>query len=111
MQKAGVLVSRPDEMPWISVPIPGVKIKRLFLDAARRYSTSLVSLEAGSSYPAHRHNDIEEFYLLEGDLVSEDIQMRAGDYCRSEPGSIHREPKSESGALLLVWASYRDEFL
>ena len=111
LQKSGVLVSRSGEIPWIRGLSPGMRIKRLYVDSVRKYSTSLVFLEAGSVYPAHRHNDIEEFYLLEGDLSGEGIQMLPGDYCRSEPGTIHGDAKTESGALLLVWSSNRDELL
>jgi anti-sigma factor ChrR (cupin superfamily) len=110
-QKAGLLISRSEEIPWERTPLPGVKIKKLYVDSARKYSTSLVSVEAGSVYPAHRHNDIEEFYVLEGDFSGEGIQMHPGDYCRSEPGTIHGEAKTESGCLLLVWSSNRDELL
>jgi hypothetical protein len=35
--------------------------------------------------------------------------MVPGDYCRSEPGSIHAATTTESGALLLVSASQEDE--
>ena len=111
LQKTGLLVSRSEEIPWVRVPLPGIRIKKLYVDSARKYSTSLVALEAGSVYPAHRHNDIEEFYQLEGDLSGEGIQMRLGDYCRSEQGTIHDEAKTESGALLLVWSSDHDELL
>jgi anti-sigma factor ChrR (cupin superfamily) len=111
LQKTGLLVSRSGEIPWTAVSLPGVKIKKLFVDRTRQYSTSLVSLRAGAVYPAHRHSDIEEFYLLEGDLSGEGIQMRPGDYCRSEPGTVHSDAKTEGGALLLVWSSHQDEFL
>ena len=68
-------------------------------------------LESGAVYPPHRHNDIEEVYMLDGDLLVEGVHMRSGDYCRSEPGSIHGEAKTHSGALLLVFSSQQDELL
>ena len=110
-QYGGVLISRSSELPWKPAPIPGVWSKTLWVDAARKYSTSLVRLDPGAVYPPHRHNDIEEIYLLEGHFLVEGIDMQPGDYCRSEPGSIHGPSKTESGGLILIFSSERDEIL
>jgi quercetin dioxygenase-like cupin family protein len=110
-QQAGLLISRAGEIAWEPVGIPGIRCKTLFVDSRRQYTTSLISMEPGANYPSHRHNDIEEVYLLDGDLVVEDVNMRPGDYCRSEPGSIHGAARTTSGVLLLVFSSQRDELL
>jgi len=68
-------------------------------------------MEPRTIYPSHRHNDIEEVFVLEGDLMIEGVHMMPGDFCRSEPGSIHGATSTESGALLLVFASQQDEIL
>jgi anti-sigma factor ChrR (cupin superfamily) len=111
LEQAGLFISRSDEIAWVPTPLPGVKIKSLYVDSARKYLTSLVSLEAGATYPAHRHGDVEEFYVLQGELFGEGINVRAGDYCRSEPGSIHGDAKTDAGALLLVWSSHSDKLI
>src|SRR5487761_22550 len=110
-QQTGLLISRSGEIPWEPVGIPGITCKTLFVDSRRHYATSLVSMEPGTVYPPHRHNEIEEVYLLEGDFLIEGLNLRPGDYCRSEPGSIHGVAKTTSGALLLVLSSQRDELL
>lgn len=110
-RNAGLLISRSSEIPWQPTPIPGMSVKALSVDPARKYGTSLVRLEPGACYPSHRHNDIEEVFLLEGALLVEGVRVKPGDYCRSEPGSIHGESRTESGALLLVFASQTDEIL
>jgi anti-sigma factor ChrR (cupin superfamily) len=111
LQKAGLLITRSAGVPWNAAPIPGVQSKSLFVDNERKYSTSLVRLAAKTVYPPHRHNDIEEVFVLEGDLVIEGVHMVSGDFCRSEPGSIHGATTTECGALLLVTASQQDEIL
>jgi len=111
LRKAGLLIMRSDELPWEAAPIPGVLSKSLFVDEKRKYATSLVRVEPKAVYPSHRHNDIEEVFLLEGDFFVDGVSMAPGDFCRSEPGSVHGPSTTESGALLLVFASQHDEIL
>lgn len=111
LHKAGLLIMRSDEMPWEPAPIPGILSKSLFVDSERKYSTSLVRVQPKAVYPSHRHNDIEEVFLLEGDFFIDGVHMVPGDFCRSEPGSVHGPSTTESGALLLVLASQQDEML
>lgn len=110
-QHAGLLISRSADLPWEPAPIPGIATRTLYVDSARKYSTSLVRMEPNSVYPSHRHHDIEEVYLLEGDLIVEGVQMQSGDYCRSKPGTVHGDSRTKSGNLLLVFTSQQDELL
>jgi len=110
-RKAGLLITRSEVLPWEAAAIAGVLSKSLFVDTERKCSTSLVRMEPRTIYPSHRHNDIEEVFVLEGDLTIEGVHMMPGDFCRSEPGSIHGATSTESGALLLVFASQQDEIL
>jgi quercetin dioxygenase-like cupin family protein len=107
--KAGLFITRSEALPWEPGAIPGVFSKSLYVDSEKKYSTVLVRMEPRAVYPAHKHNDIEEVFVLEGDLFVDGVRMVPGDYCRSEPGSIHAATTTESGALLLVSASQEDE--
>ena len=109
--QGGVLISRSDEMSWQAAPLPGVFSKVLFNDPKRPYTTQLVRMEPGTTYPSHRHTEVEELYMLEGDLWVEGLKMGPGDYCRGEPDSIHGQVRTDSGALFLVLSSPRDEIL
>ena len=109
--RAGLLISRSVDMDWQEAGVAGVQSKPLFLDEKRGYMTALVRMAPGTRYPSHRHTDVEELYLLEGDLLVEGLVMRSGDYCRAEPDTIHGEVSTEAGALFLVCFSQHDELL
>lgn len=110
-RQAGLLISRATEMDWQSGAVAGVLSKPLFVDENRGYATALVRMTAGTRYPSHRHKDVEELFLLEGDLNVGGILMRPGDYCRAEPDSIHGEVSTDTGALFVVMSSTHDELL
>jgi anti-sigma factor ChrR (cupin superfamily) len=63
----------------------------------------------GTVYPAHRHGDLEEIYMLEGDYLVSGILMHAGDYCRAEAGSVHEDSRTLSGCVFIVTASMQDQ--
>jgi anti-sigma factor ChrR (cupin superfamily) len=106
----GLLISRPEELDWNPIG-PGLAAKPLFYDAERQYSTSLVRMDAGAHYPGHRHKEIEELFVLSGDLHIQGHVMRAGDYCRAEPGTTHSETWSDGGCMILLMASQMNEML
>lgn len=110
LQHSGVLISRSQELAWQALA-PGIEVKPLYVDAVRRYNTCLVRMEAGAHYPSHRHRDIEEVFLLSGDLHVEGQVMRSGDYCRADSGTIHGETFTDSGAVFLLMASQQNEIV
>jgi anti-sigma factor ChrR (cupin superfamily) len=107
----GLRVLRSSEGSWEPTAAPGVSVKPLHVDAARRYVTMLVRMEPGSSYPGHRHGGAEECYVLEGELrVGEDV-LGAGDFQRAEAGSEHVVQSTEKGCVLLIVSSQDDELV
>ncbi len=110
-EQGGLLVSRSAEMAWQPGGVAGLSSKLLFVDQERGYNTLLVRMEPGTRYPRHRHVGVEELYLLDGDLIVEGQTMRAGDYCRAEPASIHGESRTETGCLFVLRASPHDELV
>jgi anti-sigma factor ChrR (cupin superfamily) len=107
--EGGSTIVRADEGRWENV-LPGVAVKRLSLDAARRSATMLVRMLAGSEYPRHRHAHAEECLVLAGDLrIGDDIVMHTGDFQRAESGSTHLRQWTETGCTLLVTSSLDDE--
>lgn len=95
---------------WQPGNAPGVDIKLLSVDKERGYFTTLVRMAPGASLPPHRHADIEESYIMEGEVLVSGVLMRTGDYCRADAGSLHTGVTSKTGCTFIAVASIRDEW-
>lgn len=92
--------------------LPGIRVRRLFVDEQADRITMLVRMEAGAAYPPHRHGGAEECYVLEGDLeIVGQQELRSGDYQRMETGSLHPVQRTRGGCLLLITSSRHDELV
>jgi anti-sigma factor ChrR (cupin superfamily) len=105
----GFIVVRASEGEWRPTADPGVSFKLLFVDRERATVTTLVRMEPGARIPAHRHLGLEQCLVLEGDLSSGGIEMSAGDFNCSMPGSVHDELTTEGGALFIIISPERYE--
>jgi quercetin dioxygenase-like cupin family protein len=99
---------RASERDWREVE-PGVSVKVLFFDSAAHRVTTLVRLAPGGRFSAHRHEQVEELYVLEGSCICAGEQLQAGDYHRAASASIHPVTYSEHGCLALVMTSSNNE--
>ena len=106
---AGAIV-RADEGRWHSY-LPGIDVKRLFVDPVTRSVTSLLRVAAGAVYPAHRHAGLEHMYVVDGDAIFDDHTLNTGDYEARRPESLHSTVTSTDGCLLLVIHHQHDEIL
>jgi anti-sigma factor ChrR (cupin superfamily) len=89
----------------------GVEARRLFVDQVNDRVTMLVRMKAGSSYPAHVHGGNEECFVVSGDLCVGELRMVAGDYQRAAAGSRHAVQSTDTGCVLLLTSSMRDELV
>ena len=105
------VVVRGGEGGWESTAVPGVDVRRLFVDERNDRVTMLVRMAPGVEYPAHRHGGAEECYVLEGDLYGPDFAMTSGDYQRLEGGTVHGVQGTRGGCLLFIVSSMHDELL
>ena len=101
---------RSDEGEWQEIQA-GVLIKQLFIDNKTGIATSLVRMSPGTSLPRHRHNDIEQFYIMEGDCHVQGEILGPGDYHCAGPGSIHATTYTIGGTLFLLVAPEKYEVL
>jgi len=106
----------PPEEPPLSRPEwkeagPGISYMRLATDQQRNRITMLVRLAPGADYPPHRHADVEELYLLDGELHVDERRFYPGDYLSSEPGTIDHRVWSETGCMCVLITSLRDAIL
>lgn len=93
--ESGQPAEPPHELPAVrpewQAARPGVFHMVLATDSARNRVSMLLRLAPGADYPPHRHADVEELHLLEGELTVDERQLYPGDYLRSEPGTVdHR---------------------
>jgi anti-sigma factor ChrR (cupin superfamily) len=100
---------RSQDLKWQPHRIEGVQVVHLSIDSVRRQRSLLVKAAAGVVYPFHRHEGIEEIYMLEGELIIDGEVYLAGDYIRSYPNSIHA-PSTSTGCMFLIHACIDDEY-
>ncbi len=100
--RPGVLLVRTEAAEW-KTAFPGVEYKDIHRDASRRSHSILFRMQPGAKYPDHSHTFVEELFVLEGSAVVNGKTLRAGDYCRSEPGTSDQDIYSAEGALYLVF--------
>ncbi len=87
---------------------PGISVKLLATDPEKDRVSMLVRLAPGGAYPPHRHADVEELYLLEGELMIDEKKLYPGDYNRAEAGSADQHVWSETGCTCVLLTSTRD---
>ncbi len=104
------LVVRADEGRWYEMG-EGVLCKQLFVDPTRNTVTTLLKLNPGARMPMHRHRGIEECYVIEGDVRTNNQNLKTGDYTCAMEGSIHHPITTINGALLLIVAPQSYEVL
>jgi anti-sigma factor ChrR (cupin superfamily) len=105
----GFLVVRAGEGQWLPTGDAGVSFKLLYTDRERGTFTTLVRMDAGASIRAHRHLGVEQCLVIEGDLRAGVVEMHAGDFNCSLPGSVHEEISTTGGALFLIVGPERYE--
>jgi len=103
-------VKQLTDLRWKPYLVPGVQVARLHVDKQKREVAYLMRAEAGVCLPVHRHAQVEEILILEGDLSIEQKAYGQGNYIRSLPGSLH-SPQTVGGCLAFVRTSLDDEWL
>jgi anti-sigma factor ChrR (cupin superfamily) len=111
VEQNGVRFVRSRYVAWRAGDAPALFVRPLAADRERGYRTSIVRMEPGAVYPSHRHAEVEETFLIEGDLTVNGVEMRPGDYCRAEAGTVHTAVSTRNGCVFLALTSERDELL
>lgn len=97
-----VFVQLAETARWRRTPATGVEMRLLNRDLATKRRTYLLRIAAGAEFPSHDHDDVEECYVLEGDVFTFGRQFKAGDFMCAGPGSSHGHSFSKSGCVLLI---------
>jgi anti-sigma factor ChrR (cupin superfamily) len=95
------------EPEWEQVA-PGIECKLLATDPERHRVSMLVRLAPGASYPAHTHSDVEDLYLLDGELWIDERKLFPGDYYHAVAGTGDDRVWSETGCTCVLVTSIKD---
>lgn len=106
---AGLYYQHAQDAAWDDIGIPGIRMRRLFVDRERHTETFLLRVDPGTTVPAHTHHLAEDCLILQGDLHTYGMVMRAGDFFRAPAATEHPPSRTEAGCLLLVTAGIGDE--
>jgi len=88
--------------------LPGLSWLKLNYDAQAVCGTYLLRFAKGAASLPHVHSALEEFIILEGELVDSDgTVFRKGDFVRFAPGTQHHSAAPQ-GCLMLVFLQGRN---
>lgn len=99
---SGFVTIAKDEGQWQTLH-PGVTMK--FLHDHGDAQSFLLRLEAGASIPMHSHEGDELCVVLEGSVLLNEVEGRAGTFHLALPGSGHQTVTSDTGCLLYLRAN------
>lgn len=97
-------------LPWKSTPTPGIDMKILLEDKESGLLTALFRWEPGTALDLHEHVEIEQTYVLEGSIVDDEGEVRAGDYVWRPKGNRHLA-RSPNGALVISFFLKPNKFV
>jgi hypothetical protein len=97
----GTVTVRAGAGEWIEVS-PGLKIKIMNRIEAANRQTFMAWLQPGAEYVDHDHDQDEEIYMIEGDLIIGDLVLKAGDFHVARAGRHHPVHRTMAGCLCLI---------
>ena len=112
-ERLGPLASRYVEvagLPWKPTPCPGIDMKILLEDTESGLLTALFRCQPGAELSLHEHVEVEQTFVLEGSLVDDEGEVRAGNYVWRPKGNRHTA-RSPNGALVLSMFLKPNKFL
>ncbi|HSS40600.1 MAG TPA: cupin domain-containing protein [Polyangia bacterium] len=91
------------DFPWERFR-DGVEIHRLWGDMERSgEAAALLRYAAGGVVPAHRHEAVEEIFVLSGSQRDLRGVYPAGSHVVNPPGSSHTVESPEGCVVLVIW--------
>ncbi len=97
-------------LPWKPTQVPGVDMKVLMQDKDQGLLTALFRWQPGTELPLHEHVEVEQTYVLEGAIVDEEGEVRAGDFVWRPRGNRH-VARAPQGALVLSFFLKPNKFI
>jgi anti-sigma factor ChrR (cupin superfamily) len=94
--------SSPESWVWQGNSSGTFRIAPILRDPVAGHVLLCAYLRPGAEFPAHRHLWPEILVLLSGEFRSGEVSHGPGDWCESEPGSIHRQTAGPGECWALV---------
>jgi len=82
------LLVRCKDLPWHQLG-PGTYFKLLRVSEETGVWTSLIKMEAGSRFSAHKHLGAAEFFVIKGEFDYRGGTAKVGDYGYEPLGALH----------------------
>ena len=92
-------------------PISGMSWHKISFNENTGVGSYILKMAPGARSLKHRHQNYEEFYVLEGELIDDDNTIfKKGDFISYKPGSKHTS-FTKKGCLLLVFLRNKNKAL
>tara|TARA_B100000963_G_scaffold361036_1_gene394514 strand:- start:36 stop:380 length:345 start_codon:yes stop_codon:yes gene_type:complete len=92
-------------------PIAGMSWHKISYNQKTGVGSYILKMDPGTRSLKHKHQNYEEFYVLEGELIDEDnTTFNKGDFISYKPGSEHSS-FSKKGCVLLVFLRKKNKAL
>ncbi len=97
----GTLTLHAGTGEWTGVS-PGLRIKMLNRIETQQRQTFMAWLEPGAEYVDHDHEQDEEIYMIEGDLIIGPVVLGPGDFHVARAGRHHPVHRTTKGCLCII---------
>ena len=95
---------RRNEGSWVTVA-PGAAMRYLHVDIASGVRSAILRMDEGSTVPAHDHAELEECFVLEGEVEINGETYHAGDHVVAGTDRRHESINAVTAVnLLLHWS-------
>jgi anti-sigma factor ChrR (cupin superfamily) len=91
-----------DDVAFIDLDMPGVRIRPLYTDASSGAMTVLTEMAAGASIPEHWHTAADEtVFVLRGDFIENGTAYGPGTFFVGKAGTSHGPHETRSGCTVI----------
>ncbi len=97
----GTITRRHGTGDWVDAG-PGLKIKVMHEIPELRRFTFMAWLQPGCEYVDHDHDQDEEIYMIEGDLIIGGVVLKSGDFHVAKAGKHHPVHTTKMGCICLI---------
>lgn len=97
-------------LPWKPTPTPGIDMKVLMSFPDSGLLTALFRWQPGTRLPLHEHVEVEQTYVLEGRIVDDEGEVRAGNFVWRPRGNRHLA-RAPDGALVISFFLRPNKFI